>query len=42
MKRDHGCAWRPIAVTAMQERQLARAQLDDAIAAFRATREGRS
>jgi hypothetical protein len=42
MKRDHGCAWRTLAVTAMRERAYARAQLDDAIAAFRATREGRS
>ena len=33
----HGtCAWRDIAVDAMRERDLARAQLDDAIATFRA------
>jgi hypothetical protein len=43
MKRDHGCAWRTLAVTAMRERAYARAQLDDAIAAMRAEMdEGRA
>jgi hypothetical protein len=36
------CAWRDLAITAMRERDLTRAQLDDAIAAFRADKEGRS
>jgi len=33
------CAWRDLAVDAMRERDLSRAQLDDAIAEFRAEKE---
>jgi len=35
-QKSEPCAWRDLAIAAMQERDLARAQLDDAIATFRA------
>jgi septal ring factor EnvC (AmiA/AmiB activator) len=39
-KLHETCAWRDLAVTAMRERDLTRAQLDDAIATFRAEKRG--